>query len=100
MTIRHTARAGKVTVKRRVNTRSGLIERNPDVANLLGCLDALERLAPSPETDSLDPSNSSQQQPVEQGTALPGSSDSASVTFGKYELIEEVGRGGVTPGSG
>ncbi len=62
-----------------LDSRSGLIERHPDAARLMRCLELLDRLAPEPSA------------------APPGraSADAAPQSFGRYELVAEIGRGGM-----
>jgi serine/threonine-protein kinase len=67
-----------------------LLDEHPEMAPVLDCLDALERLAPDkPLADDvptlhLGPPEAISPSPPAEGT-----------TFGKYVLLEEVGRGGM-----
>jgi serine/threonine protein kinase len=61
-------------------SRSVLIERHPELAQWIRCIELLDRLAP----DATLPY-------VEQ----PAAQEAAPQPFGKYELLEEIGRGGM-----
>jgi len=77
-------------------SRSAIIQRNPDLGELLACLDSLEHLAPlrpsrrGPENET----GSVLDGIVAEPTAADQMSD-APAEFGKYVLFEEVGRGGM-----
>jgi serine/threonine protein kinase len=94
-----------------INSLSGLIERHPELADLMGCLDSLEILAPTEiaekndyavrketaatadvETVVLSSDNKSSSGNVETGSAAKLEPFQE---FGKYELLEEIGRGGM-----
>lgn len=61
--------------------RAGLLREHPDLASALDCLEALENLAPAAEpTEDAGPADSQ--------FSLPRD-------FGPYELIREIGRGGM-----
>ncbi|MEX2287201.1 MAG: protein kinase [Planctomycetaceae bacterium] len=70
-------------------SRSSILERNPDLAGIFDCLDALESLAPG-ETDQVD----------NNATLLPRTmaereAEDHPADFGKYALVREIGRGGM-----
>ena len=62
--------------------RDALLRQHPGLASLLECMDALERLAPG------DTLSSKSGEPTETGPRTP-------VDFGPYELLGEIGRGGM-----
>lgn len=62
-----------------LDSRSVLIERHPELAKWLRCLELLDRLAPEPDAAAKTPEKTS----------------AAPQPFGKYELLEEIGRGGM-----
>ena len=62
-----------------VVSRSVLIERHPELAKCVRCIELLDRLAPERPSKTTD---------VPAQPATPQS-------FGKYELLEEIGRGGM-----
>src|ERR1700678_2166882 len=60
-----------------VVSRSMLIERHPELARCVRCIELLDRLAPERLTSDA---------PAQSATPQ---------SFGKYELLEEIGRGGM-----
>jgi serine/threonine-protein kinase len=80
--------------------RARLVAEHPNLAAALECLEALDRLAPPPPADAAPPRGD----PNDEATiASPPPSDEAaekelgvpSRDFGKYELLGELGRGGM-----
>ncbi|MCI0461905.1 MAG: serine/threonine protein kinase [Gemmataceae bacterium] len=79
------------------SARERLLAEHPELAGALECLDALDRLAPPPSAlpgrrveappGSNDPTVGVPA-PVGEGAAAPTS-------FGKYDILEEIGRGGM-----
>jgi len=66
--------------------REAVLGEHPELASALECLDALEHIAPSAELTPSAPHET-----VEFGSAL----GELPRDFGSYELIEEIGRGGM-----
>ena len=64
--------------------RAALLEEHPSLASALDCLEALDRLAPSPGAAATAETTVE----GESVTGLP-------CDFGPYELLAEVGRGGM-----
>ena len=82
-------------------SRSALFERHPELAQLLGCLEALDSLGPQ-ATVAVDPDqNASDADPtvvIGDQDSTPGAAKSAAPSeriFGRYELLDELGRGGM-----
>ena len=67
--------------------REKLLGERPELASALRCLDALQRLSPPPADDWPDG-------PVEL-LDLPAEVDEMPRDFGQYELLSEIGRGGM-----
>jgi eukaryotic-like serine/threonine-protein kinase len=63
-------------------SRSVLIERHPELAQFIRCIELLDRLAPDA------PAVKAERPAAEHKPATPQ-------PFGKYELLEEIGRGGM-----
>jgi serine/threonine protein kinase len=68
-------------------SRESLLEERPDLASALDCLDALDSLAPS------DPPSS--QVAGEPTIEITEPVANLPRTFGQYELLDEIGRGGM-----
>ncbi len=74
--------------------KNRLLKENPHLGGLLDCLESLDRLAPPPAREAgpstdLDPTLPfDPRATAADGAALP-------MVFGKYELLEEIGRGGM-----
>jgi serine/threonine-protein kinase len=69
----------------RTPDRQALLAQQPDLASMLDCLDALERLAPADEQATIP------YEPAAETAAVPEFRQ----RFGKYELEAELGRGGM-----
>ncbi len=97
-----------------ITSRSVLIERHPELLELMHCLESLDSLAISPSEADTDPDGVSPKTAEDCGTvqtviwhgspsdadeppnaAPPTNAQKANGTFGKYELLEELGRGGM-----
>src|SRR5262249_52900810 len=72
----------------RLPDRAKLLAEHPELASALNCLDALEHLAPP--AGSHDPTLFA---PRDSG--LDSETPRPSLEFGKYELLAEIGRGGM-----
>lgn len=70
---------------------------NPELKRLMVCLDSLERLAPNTENSkSQDPAPGSEDPTLLFSSQISGQSvPQQNIEFGKYELLEELGRGGM-----
>src|SRR5262249_2085681 len=74
-----------------------LLAEHPELASALECLEALEHLAPATAGPPADPSRALLWQGAPTGTgATPGdAAPAAGSEFGRYQLLEEIGRGGM-----
>ena len=88
-------------------TRSQLLQRHPKLKDIAACLDDLEQLAPIPFDPVLfDPAaadapteTTDHQRRPDSSAAIAGPApppgETSEQNFGKYQLIEEIGRGGM-----
>lgn len=72
--------------------RESLVQEHPELSSMLDCLDLLERLAP-PDSEL----EASEAVTLDARTGLPGAFSRRALPrdFGPYELLEEIGRGGM-----
>ncbi|MCX7826809.1 MAG: serine/threonine protein kinase [Verrucomicrobiae bacterium] len=70
--------------------RQHLLARHPELAPVLDALEALERMAPA---SNADPDAETVTFPSSHGS--PAARESSTTEFGRYELLEEIGRGGM-----
>lgn len=85
--------------------REQLVAQHPELAAALGCLEAIDSLAPPPTEDILQPDQRVHSAPTQIWTdresPIPGTSNQTSpipvgtTDFGDYQLIAEIGRGGM-----
>ena len=66
--------------------RDSLLAKYPELASALGCLDALDNMAPASDAQTV---------PAEVLVDVPSGLGEIPRHFGSYELIEEIGRGGM-----
>ena len=82
----------------RSERRRQLIQEHPELAELVSCLDDLDSLAMNhvgaARTGSTITDNYAEEFPTESTISYSGSKDGSS-QFGKYELLHELGRGGM-----
>lgn len=82
-----------------VGSRSVLLERHPELMGLLKCLESLDGLALPPGFDAIpaDDDATLLETPGGETRSRDGGSSGfkAGTVFGKYELLAEVGRGGM-----
>ena len=80
-------------------SRSALFQRHPELADLLSCLEALDSLVPQAALDSEPGDSEIDSDPTvvlrDETVASSRSSTADDRIFGKYELIDELGRGGM-----
>ncbi|MBN2474072.1 MAG: protein kinase [Pirellulales bacterium] len=67
--------------------RESVLDEHPELASALDCLEALEELAPSPAARTLG----SKDDTLDLGSSMGG----LPRAFGQYELLSEIGRGGM-----
>ena len=75
-----------------VARREALLGQAPWMRELVGCLSVLDRLVPAPAGDEVGPVGLECDSPLSSITPRPLS---GSKVFGKYELLGEIGRGGM-----